>query len=118
MRLAIILLLLMLAPSAAAQPPQPPYSGPPGLDRAEFTPDSKTVLVRFLTISSSGNTRHVSIYDVATGKRLAGPDATAPRRGWVAEALHPDGAVLLISRPAEGAKESDARELVLWNWKV
>ncbi len=113
-RLTIIPILL--ATAAAAQPPQLPRTGPPVLDGAEFTPDAKTVLVRFLTITSSRNFRHASLYDVSTGRRLAGPAATAPQPGWVAEALHPDGAILLLSRPAVGGKESDERELVLWDW--
>lgn len=115
-RLATITLLLTSV--AIAQPPQPPCTSPPVLDGAEFTPDSKTVLVRFFTMRSSGNSRHTALYDVPTGKKLAGPDITAPRPGWATEALHPDGTLLLLSRPLDGAKDWDTRELVLWNWRT
>jgi WD40 repeat protein len=119
MRLAI--LPLLAASAVAAQPPQPPWSGPPVFVGAEFTPDSKTVLVRFLTVSSTrtAHVREALLYDVATGRRLAGPAVTAPRPGWAAEALHPDGATLLLSRPAPGAEGCpDPRQLVLWDWRA
>src|SRR5687768_5040052 len=119
-RLASILALLLLAVTAHAEPPPPGYR-PPGIGRAAYSIDGKTIVAHFYQTPVSGigmNMQFTRAIGAATGTTLATvPDGAHHYTGML-PAVRPGTTEVLFARPAADPKAYREKELVLWDHKT